>query len=54
MASLPAMPQKVIGKHKRNHRLSNRHGADSDARIVPALGLDFGLLALNADSAPPA
>jgi len=45
------MPQEVIGKHKRNHRLPDRHGANPNARIMPALGLDFGLLALNVDSA---
>jgi hypothetical protein len=39
---LPAMAQKLIGKHAGNHRFANRNGADSDARIMAALGRDFG------------
>src|SRR5208337_150713 len=40
------MPQKVIREHKRNHRFANRYCADAYARIVPAFGLDIGLMAL--------
>ena len=42
---LSAVEQLVIGQHQRQHRLCHRHAADTDARIVPALGAHFGRLA---------
>lgn len=44
-ATLAAMAQQVIGKHQRHHRFADRHGTNADARVVAALGLNFGVLA---------
>ena len=38
---LPAVAQKLVGEHAGHHRLPDRHGANADARIVPALGRDL-------------
>ncbi len=46
-----AMAQQVVGEHRRHHRLADRDGADADARIVPALGLDLDLVAVGIDGA---
>lgn len=48
-ADLPPVPQEMVGKHDGHHRLSDRHGADADARVVPALGDDLGLVSLPVD-----
>src|SRR5580693_3759670 len=41
----------MIRDHARHHGLADRHGADADARIVAALGRDFGLVAVTVDGA---
>jgi hypothetical protein len=39
------MAEEMICEHAGDHRLADRHGADADARIVPALGHDLGVRA---------
>ena len=39
----------MIGQHTRHHRLAHRHGADADARVVAAFGLDGGIVAVDVD-----
>ena len=41
----------MIGDDACHHRLADRHGADADAGIVPALGDDLGLVAVAVDGA---
>lgn len=48
-ADLPPVPQEMIGKHDCHHRLSDRHGADADARVVAAFGDDICLVSLPVD-----
>src|SRR6185437_6561680 len=50
-AAQRALTQQVIGEHDRHHRLADRHGADADAGVVPALGADLDLLAVDVDGA---
>ena len=51
LAGLAAVAEVMIGEHDGHHRLADRHGADADARIVTALGRDFGLVACGVDGA---
>src|SRR4051812_21597347 len=44
LADLAAMPQVMVGKDAGDHGLADRHGADADAGVVAALGLDLGRL----------
>ena len=50
-AGLAAVAEVMIGEHDGHHGLSDRHGADADARIMPAFGRDFGLVACGVDGA---
>jgi hypothetical protein len=49
LADLPAMHQIVIGQHACHHRLTYRHRADADTRIVPTLGNDLGVTTIAVD-----
>src|SRR6185437_14048957 len=49
-AALRAMAQHVVGEDRRHHRFADRHGADTDAGIVAALGLYLDLLAVRVDA----
>src|SRR5262249_27445273 len=48
---LPALTQIMIGNDTRHHSLADRHGANADAGIVPALGYDFALAPVAIDGA---
>ena len=48
-AGLPTVTEEMVGKHAGHHRLADRHGADADARIVPALGHDLGVFIADGD-----
>src|SRR5690606_23423056 len=45
LSCLRPVPQRVVGQHDGHHGLAHRHGTDADARVVPALGHDLGLVA---------
>src|SRR6478752_3853987 len=51
-ADLGAVTEIVIGEDDGEHRFADRHGADADARVVPAFGRDLDLLAGAVDRAP--
>ena len=53
-AALRAVAQQMIGEHAGHHRLADRHGADADAGIVAAVGLDLDLVAVDIDGAASA
>src|SRR6478609_9063932 len=44
-ADLASMPEEMIGENDGEHGFAHRHGADADARIVPAGCRDVGILA---------
>src|SRR6185295_13149256 len=46
LAYLAAMAEKLVGDDASDHRLADRHRADTDAGVVAALGGDFGLAAV--------
>src|ERR1700730_17828213 len=46
-----AMAQEMIGEDAGHHRFADRNGADADARVVPAMGFDLVLVALDIDGA---
>src|SRR6267378_8533098 len=46
-----AMAQEMIGEDAGHHRLADRDGADADARVVPAMGFDLDLIAIDIDGA---
>ena len=46
---LSAMAQRLIGQHAGHHGFAHRHGADTDAGIVTALGDDLRLRAGSID-----
>src|SRR5216683_2210035 len=46
-----AMAQQMIGEDARHHRLAHRDGADADAGVVPAMGRDLDLVAVDIDGA---
>src|ERR1043166_6541981 len=48
---LPALTQIMVGNDARHHGLADRHGADAEARIMPARGYDFALPAIAVDGA---
>src|SRR4029077_12879569 len=47
LSDLPAVTQIVIGKHARDHGFANRHGANTDAGVVTALGDDVGIRSIS-------
>src|SRR5262245_46902036 len=46
LADLATMHQIVVGEHARHHGLTDRHGANTDARIVTAFCHHLGVLAI--------
>src|SRR5262249_2222665 len=52
LAHLGALTQIMVGNPARHHGLADRHRPDADARIVPSLGADLGLVAEAVHGAP--
>jgi len=50
-AGLATVPQIVIREHAGQHRLGDRHRANADTGIVPALGDDFDVPTIGIDRA---
>src|SRR5216684_2896911 len=46
-----AIAQQVVGQDASHHGLADRHGADTDAGIVPAVGFDLDLVQIGVDRA---
>src|SRR5690606_16652033 len=49
LADLSALQEELIRDDASGHRLADRHRADADARVVTALGRNFGLVAVAID-----
>ncbi len=52
LTNLTSVPEKVIRENASHHCFSNRHGPDTDARVVPALCHDIHLFALTGNGFP--
>src|SRR5229473_6584431 len=48
-AHLRAVAQRVVGQYARHHGFADRDSADADARVMPALGRDLGVVAGDVD-----